>query len=264
MSGIKSNSSDKLVIATGAKWTGIVNMKVVAINPTASELLKMGMRSDKEPIYNIEQTDSQGNTRKSYRLDVFLNEPLKKINAKVAFFLEDRVRSNQAGTKVEWINKYGQTSWSESVEVVPQYDWFKQDGTRPALVGEGLLTSFIMAWANVGAGDQGALDEPDKLAKGNLTEIKSILSSIPNNEIQVLLGVNDKGYQTVYTGYFDRPYRKAFDAWKKALANEYGAFKADYQGDLFLKIYEGGKTVAQDTPTNMDVPTTENKPTYNF
>lgn len=252
MSGIKSNSSNVQVVSSGAKWTGVVNMKVVAINPTKAEMEKMGMQPKKDPEYFTETAE-----KKSFRLDVFLYNAEKKISAKVAFFLENKVRWNQANTKVEWINKFGQTSWSSNETDMPNYDWFKKEGARPAYVGEATLTSFIAAWANTGPEDQATFDNIKALATGDLTEFKSVLASIPNNEVQVLLGVKqtEKGYfQDVYTGYFDRPYSRAFTKWVKALESDYGSFKSDYQGDLNLRIYEKGNIVKQDTPTDLNVP----------
>jgi hypothetical protein len=272
MSGIKTNSSDKHVMSSGAKWTGVVNMKIAAINPTMEEMKAMGMNPQREPEYFTEREN-----KRSFRLDVYLYNAERKINAKAAFFLESRARWNKDVTKVEWINKFGSTSWSGSESDVPSYDWFKKDGARPALVGEAVLTSFIAAWANTGPEDQCIFDDPKALAEGKLAEIKALLATIPNNEVQVLLGVkpvtgNDGTvayYQDVYTGYFDRPYRKAYDKWKKQLESEYGAFKSDYQGDLNLRTYDKAAVIKQDTPTDLNVPEGAQQPgatksPYNF
>jgi hypothetical protein len=252
---IGTNSSDKKVIS-GGLWTGIANMRVSMINPTMEEMKAVGMQPQKEPEYFVESEDQNTKEkRKSYRVDFYLINLEKKFTAKKAFFIEDKVRLNKDGNKAEWINKFGVTAWTtSSINEVPSYDWFKKDGARPALVGEGQLTQFIRNWANVDQDMQASLDNPSLLAQGNVAELKALLAAIPNNEIQVLLGVKDGKYQDVYGNYYDRPYRKAYDAWRKALEKEGQEFKADYQGDLHLKPYEGNTTVSQDRPTDLSVP----------
>lgn len=263
MSGIKANSSDKVVVNSGAKWTGICNMKVTMINPTMEEMKKAGMNPNKEPEYFTEKVDN-GITRKSYRLDIYLNNAVNKINAKLALFLEPTPRVNHTGDNFQYINRLGQTGWSRDGGVTTSNTFYKMDGSRPAIVGEETLTNFIKAWANVGVEDQAVLENPIALAKGDLTELKSLFATIANNEVQVLLGVKEGKYQDVYTAYFDRPYRKAFDAWKKALDGDYGDFKADFQNDFKLKMYEGGGAVITDTPTDMTSSQTSGGAPYKF
>jgi len=260
------NESSKEVVSSGAKWTGIAKMNVSVINPGMEKLKAMGMSPQKEPQYltktddivdkDTQQVIEEGHDK--YRLDIFLHNSEKKINAKLALWIEDKVRVNQNGDKVQWVNKFGQFGWGADAQTMPTVEFFRKDGARPALIGEEKLTKFIISWANCGPDDQAYLDNPQKLAKGDPSEILALLNAIPRNELQVLLGVisttdkngNPVTYQAVYDGYFAREKDKRWDAWKTALNNQYSAFKADYQNDYTLKEFI--PAASQEMPTNMD------------
>jgi len=263
--GVNVNDSSKEVVASGARWTGIALVSVTAINPTMEQMKAMKMNPQKEPVYltkTADVKDKEGNIveegHDKFRLDIYLNNSEKKINAKLALWLENKIRRNKNGDKVQWVNKFGVFSWSPDEVQLPTYEYFKHDGARPAYIGEEKLVKFIIAWANCGPEDQSYLDNPGELAKGNMTELLSLYNAIPRNEFQVLLGVNNTAdsngkpasYQAVYDGHFDRKTGKRWDLWKKALENEYGEFKADYQNDYTLKEYI--PRANQDAPTDMN------------
>lgn len=252
---IGANDSGKQIL--GSLWTGVANMAVIAINPTMEQLKAMGRNPQKEPEYKSENS----NHKSKVRIDFYLYNAINKINAKASFWLEDEPRTNKDKTGFEWINKFGSTAWGKG-ESSPAYDWFKLDGARKAYIGEDTLISFIKSWANVDPKDACGLDTISKILTGDITELQTLFKSIPKNEVQILLGVKDK-YQDVYTKYFDRPYRKGFDAWKKALEKDYGEFKSDYQHDLHLRPFEGNSQMSTDTPTDVGA-MTAGKPAYNF
>jgi hypothetical protein len=282
MSGIQGVSSNEQVVNTGARYTGLANMLVVGINPTMEEMKAKGQNPQQEPKYvtnefvDAKEVDGpEGKiTIPAYnysknRLDFQLYHPTAKFYAKLAIWLEDRVRWNQKHTKVEWINKFGFTAWTlddqilegSQLEKAPAYSWWSTEGARPALNGEGKLSLFLQAWANIPKEKQGTLDNPSALAKGDYTEIKGLHAAISKNEVKVLNGVKKvekdgkvSYYQAVYDGFFDRAYINNFENWKKALLNEYGKFEADYQNDLNFKKYEGDSRLQGDAPTNLDLP----------
>lgn len=267
---INANNSNVKVVG-GGLYTGIANLRVTMINPTSDEMKKVGMNPKNDPVYLSEDN----NGIKKIRIDIFTIQESEKIFPKMAFFIEGKVRTNKDGNKIEWINKFGNSAWSTDItgQTPPQYDWFKLDGARPALVGEVQLTNFIKNWANVDLKSQAYLDDPMALTTGNLTELKALFAAIPNNEIQCLLGVKDNKYQDVYTGYFDRANRMALDQWKKHLEKDGNEYKANYQGSLKFQPYQGGAEIAQDSPSNLDGPgvnippttnTSSGKPAYSF
>src|SRR5688500_2876358 len=126
--GVQSNNSGQAVVSTGARWTGVGNMVVVSINPTMEELKADGLNPQKEPSYVTDEIGEalgarEGGAFKKHRLDINLFHPVHKFYAKAAFWLENRVRYNKDGSKVEWINKFGNTAWSLSEADVPEYSW---------------------------------------------------------------------------------------------------------------------------------------------
>ena len=148
--------------------------------------------------------------------------PQLKFSNKLAIWIDDRPRWNRDRTKVEWINKFGTTAWTLNEQILeesqltepPDYSWFKKDSARPALVGEGQLSQFIRAWANVPLDSQASLDNPAALAKGDVSELRALLKDIPTNEVKILNGVKKvekdgkvSYFAAAYTGYFDRANR---------------------------------------------------------
>jgi hypothetical protein len=258
------NSSDKQVL--GGSFTGLTNVKVIAINPTKEEMIAMGINAQQEPKYLSQNEKGEA----KMRVDFYLASPTPTINfsksLKVSFWLEDSPRTNKEGTKSQWINKFGMTAWGKTLESMPEENWYSTEGCRKALIGEEDLTSFIKAWANVDPKDQAALDDTSKIAKGDITEIVNLHKAIPNNQVKVLLGVKDGKYQDVYSKCFDRAYRTNFTTWKKALEGQYSEFKSDYQNDLNFKPYTGTSDAPGDSPTDMTTPATANAgaPVYNF
>jgi hypothetical protein len=265
MAGIGANSSDKQVVGSQL-YTGLANLKIVAINPTFDEIKAMGINAQKEPEY-LTQTD-KGDAK--LRIDFYLGSTNPAItfskSLKTSLWLENRVRTNKEGTKVEWINKFGSNAWSKGLEDEPSYQWFSAEGQRKAIVGETDLANFVKAWANIDPKDQAIFEDINALASGDLKEVLSLYKAIPTNSVKHLLGVKDGKYQTVYTKFFARSYQTNYAAWKKALEGDYGKFDADYQNDLNFKAYQGSSTVTGNAPTNMDVPAgaPAGQPKYDF
>jgi hypothetical protein len=262
MAGIGANSSEKQVL--GNSYTGLVNLKVVAINPTKDEMIAMGINAQQDPKY-LGQNDKGA---AKMRIDFYLAHPTINLSKslKVSFWIEDVVRTNKDATKEQWINKFGVVAWGKTLDTKPDEKWFSLEGCRKAYIGEENFVNFIKAWANVDPKDQATFDDISKIAKGDISEILALYKLIPNNQVKCLLGVKDGRYQDVYTRFFDRAYRLNFTSWKKALENEYGEFKSDYQNDLTFKPYVGSSESPQDAPTAMgaSIPGTGSQPVYNF
>lgn len=285
MSGIQANNSNVQVVTSGKKYTGLANMTVKSISPSMEEIKARGGRADKEPEYTtnefVETKTYNGPngpfTIESHhfvrtRIDFGLFIAQINYNNKLAIWLDDRPRWNKDHTKVEWINKFGQNAWTTEEQNAAgtqlteppsgsKYSWFKLEGARPALGGEVQLVQFIQAWANTNLDAQATLDNPTALAKGDFSEIRSLLRAIPTNEVKILNGVKKvekdgkvNYYAAAYSGYFDRANRIDIAAWKNALNNPYGKFDADYQNDFTFKEWIGDTKTTSDSPTNLSVP----------
>lgn len=256
--GVSSNKSSKQVSGEIALYTGLHNFVVQGLNPTKEQLEKAGRNPKSEPVY----TDDTDEGAKRTRLDFYLFSKEPKISTKVAFWVEDRHRINQAGDKVQVTNNLGQFTWlplneEEDFETDGLPKWFSMDGLREAYTGEEtLVNQFIRNWANVETNKECYLEDVSAIAQGNIKELKNYVAALKGNEVKCLLGINvnnGNAYQSVYPKFFDRPYNKRFTRWIKQLEDPYGMWKdIDYQNSFEFQTWTGKSTTSQDTPDNMD------------
>lgn len=259
--GIKVNKSDDVVVSNSSLYTGVTKVVVVAINPTKAEMEAMGMKPQNDPVYKGEDG--------KMRLDFYVKSVDGKARGKASFWLEPKIRTNQSGDKVQWVNKFGTFAWSPNEQTVPQYDWFKTEGARPAYVGEEQLCGnkgFIPNWANLGLDEQCIFDDVNAIIDNNIKELKDIHAAIPNNEVKVLFGVKDAKYQDIYTKFFQRASVVNYKAWETELKGQYSEFKSDFQNSLEFKAYVGSTELNMEQPTDMENSGGEpkEKKKYNF
>jgi hypothetical protein len=218
---IQSNASTEEVVGGIKTFSGLTDVKVVAVNPTMAELHAMDINVKQEPNYTVE----------------FSGEAYNKVvfwvansdgNFKLEILMQNKPKVSQTG-KHQWMNNVGQSTWSEDE---PTYDWWKTEGQRKAYTGEETLINFVKAWANVASGDEVSFDTMPAIANGDLAEIKSLVTALTQNEVKVLIGVKDDKYQQVYTKYFGRVKPSRPDLFVKALNDDYGSFNADFNTDL--------------------------------
>ena len=244
--GFTPNESDKKVFKEIKLFTGIHNMKVVAINPTKEKLEEMGYKPQNDPIYLTTENDGPNGEKvvKKLRLDFHLigqSPGGDKIMTKVAFFLEDQLRVNKDGTKSEWINDFGRTAWSaegDPENPPTELTWFKHETARRSHVGEADLHLFLVNWLNIGPDDEAKMDNFIGLFDEDYSEVQSLLAGNIDNEVRVLLTVRDSKYQSVYNKYFDRASNKRTNYWdshvKNQTANKY-PIKEDYQNSFAIQ-----------------------------
>jgi len=236
--GFNANSSDKQVVKEGKLYTGINNMKVVAINPDKIHLEQMGYKPQNEPVYiGVDDTGT-----KKIRMDFYLScadlSGDGEIRTKIAFFLENKNRLNQAGDKGEWINNFGRTAWGTPDAAPTELKWFDTETARPAMVGEADLHNFLINWLNINPNDEAKLDSFVALFDGNYSELAGILQSNPNNEVRVLLAVRDGKYQSIYNRYFDRATNKRTNYWESHIKSQTNAGyppKEDFQNSFVFQ-----------------------------
>lgn len=239
--GIAVNASDKQVVKSKELFTGLIDYRLVAINPTQEEAEKLGRTLRKEPEYSSKDDDGVAKLRLDFYIEA-TSEQAKGLQTKVTFWLEDKERTSLDGTKKEVINSKGNSTWLATEDGTPP-DWYDQEGLRNAYVGESPLYEFIKAWLNVDPDDACTLDTPfSKIAKGDLKELAKYLKAAPNNTFSALTGVrkDDKGniYQEVWNGAFGRTSSFNAQFWSKQLDNPYPAIKFDYQNSLKISKYE--------------------------
>lgn len=242
------------------KISGIVKVKEVLVNPTLKELQDYGVNwLSQEPDYLLNDDNGKGIIITFYyRLDTSgLNSDLMKLLESVVLnhrnYVYNKVRYNNDGTKQQFINAFGQTTWAENEEAIP--DTFNKEGMRPALVGEESLITSLKAWGDVRRSDQCSIDTFPAIFKGNFTELKSLEKAWKTHKFKVLTGLKDKGEgkfsQVVYTRAFWRAYATTVRVRKDniyadvpfiegiplLLSQEYNDFKADYY-TIPLKIWD--------------------------
>ena len=224
---IQSNASTEEVVGGIKTYSGLTNVKVLAVNPTMAELHAMDINVKSEPNYSVSFSDQEynkivfwlSNSDGNFKLEILMNNTPKK---------------SQTG-KYQWLNAIGQSTWSEEA---PTYEWWKTEGQRKAFTGEETLINFVKAWANVASGDEVSFDTIAQIVTGDVREIKSLITNLQTNEVRVLIGVKDDKYQQVYTKYFGRVKPQRDDLFVKALNDDYGSFNADFNADLKWGIHK--------------------------
>jgi len=230
-------------------FTGVANMNVIAINPTVEELSKIYNTDNvSEPTYVTE--NNNGNTK--VRLDFFLQNEENGIITSFPIWLENEARVSAAGNN-QFINRKVQSTWSTSLEDLAENEkmsWFDITTARQAKSGEVDLYDFLVKWTNAQTGESVDLELSNfenLIAKGDVSELKEIMLKI-GKTVNVLLGVREGQYQSVYTKYVNRGHIASVKGFEKNLDDEYGEFKSDYSNSLELKLYV--EQTAPETTTN--------------
>lgn len=225
-------------------YLGIAPVFVVAANPN-KELLSKFYEVDinEDPVYLGEsEVGSDGNKKivPQVRIDFLVMTNAEKANGiemktKISFFLKKAFRYNRDNTKIQVIDKYGQSAWptieEAKIKAIPQYANGPANldkDYRPAYIGEEELTHFIKTYLNIpnpsfGYKDNNTgemvvktlknlddalarLDGIEEYFKGNFKELESILKLQPNNVVKCMFGIkttdDNKQYQAVYTQKF--------------------------------------------------------------
>ncbi len=236
---VKGNSSTEKTVREKSLFTGLVECKILLVNPSKSELEKIGVALEKDPTYVTEKQDGT----KSARLDFWVQAQTQdKVNpiSKLTLWMDDSIFVGKNTGKTQFINKYGKTGWGMSSSECGQY--FLNEGARPAHKGEEIIHKFLQAFLNVRFAedqkDECLIDSPTNFISGNFSEIKGIVNSFKDNTVRLLWGVDSKGYQVVYDKFFEKTcIRPNYTKWAEQLNDEYGQFKANFQNDLTFQAY---------------------------
>lgn len=225
------------------RYIGIAPVFVLGVNPTREELSAFygGANIENDPEYlGTAEVGPEGNkkTVTQLRIDFILKTDPERCGGietvtKAAFFLKQEYKFNKDQSKVQIIDKYGRTAWATPDQVkgklIPQYANGPANidvDYRPAYIGEAELTEFMKVYLNIPnpmnyikgawvdkspsekADAEARLDGIEAYFKGDLKELKRIISYQPKNKVKALFGVKTtsegKEYQTVYTQMFLR------------------------------------------------------------
>lgn len=237
---------------TVKRYIGVASVKILALNPTKSELEGLyGRPQENEPKY-IEDTEVNGTPVKRIRLDFIVQaDPAKyegiNFTQRVSFYLTNYYRYNRDNTKVQVIDKYGRTAWVTIEQAknheIPMYSNGPANldkDYRPAYIGEEDLIKFLIAYLNIPScqryidgkwvmNDTSVL--PDSEARlecipnyfnNDISELRNIIKYQPNNTVKILFGIknNSDGRQfvTAFTRFV-----------LKSNANDYTKFKKEVE-----------------------------------
>lgn len=231
------------------RYIGVAPVYVLAVNPNKAELEKIyNVSIENEPEYLGEAELSDGTKVPQVRIDFIVRtDPDKcgiEMTTKIPFYIRKSARTNKEGTKVQVINKYGETAWptieeAKAGKMPENLSWFEPADIRPAFVGEEDLTKFIKAYLNIPnksyrnkdgkvielqdkSEAEVRLDHIPDYFTGDFSELKTVVTLQPKNKVKCMFGVRttDEGkqYQAVYTQRF-----------LKNGVNDYSLLDAEYQ-----------------------------------
>ena len=234
------------------KYVGVGSSYVVAVNPTKKELEEIyGHEMANDPEYVVD-TDNGKEARITFivKTDPSICNGIEITN-RVMFTLRNAPAYNKDQSKVQVIDKYGNTTWANTEDAKAGKKLFSTTGKelkidssyRMACVGEADLIGFLKAYLNVGdafnyVNDSWVkkdnaddflfgLEHIKDYFSGNFSEIKDAIALQPNNKVKLLYGVRTKDdgkqYQTVATRngmvLLNSAGSKALDKLEKDLAN---------------------------------------------
>lgn len=219
------------------KYIGVGSVGVLAVNPNKETLEKLyNTTINDDPSYLSEVgvgPEGDKHTVPQVRIDFIVQTDPEKCNGidmktKIPFFITKEVRYNRDRSKVQVINKYGETTWlpienAKSGTIPSNLNWFEPADFRPAYIGEEDLTGFLKAYLNIPnksyrksngevvelpnkADAEARLDKIENYFKGDYSELREAISLQPKNRVKGLFGVrtteDGKQYQAVYVQKF--------------------------------------------------------------
>lgn len=259
-----------------AKVTGFLKVKDVLINPTKEELEAYGV-SWKEPNYEFESSDRGKAQVIEFYFKVDESNFKKEDNAPKDVVLSTRMYLyptkvvSQSGKK-QYVNKYGKFAYAESVDAI--YPNFSRDGIREAYDGEEGIINFLSAWGDTRKGDELMLDTILDIAKGNITELKTLEKAWSTRKLKVLVGLKDLGDNKFVHVVYPKAYWRVFadsmlvkvdgenvflkyqEALPMILDDEYGKFKAADVVTVEPKVWQQDQLESVQPDDNASAPKT--------
>jgi len=213
---ITGNVKEKSEKGSFQKKVGFFVGKVISVNPDNEWLESKGYELKEGSKMTQYLNEKEGVT--TLRLDFYLEEESSKQLMKVSYYLEDRDKIKKDGSKQQYINEQGNSTWSDTEENLPS--WFTKSEYRIAKVGEANLYDFLKTWLDdLNFADPNTVLHLDwkKLMNGNVREISEQINGAYSKPV-VLNSViqtkeTDDGvveYQKVYNGAVTQEYNMKY------------------------------------------------------
>lgn len=214
------------------RYIGVAPVSIVALNPTKAQMEEIyGSAPDEEPVY-VSETERNGEKFQQVRLNFLVRTEAAKCNGidiimPLTVFLVNTYEISNDGQKVCVVNKYGESAYIPIEDadkgVLPETvaKWFSPEGMRKAYRGErdlvALLKRFLVipnrTYIDRKSGEkvqiknledaEAQLSRIPDYFKGDVSEIREIIASQPNNKIKIAVGVrtteDNRQYQDIYT-----------------------------------------------------------------
>lgn len=229
MAFAKGQESKEAIIR---RYIGVAPVHILAVNPSKAELEKIyGTQMDKEPEY-VGKATINGVEYPQVRVDFLVKTNPEKTEgieliSKVSFFLAKTPWISTSGEKVQMINKFGETFWitkeeAEKGEVTTSKIIYSPEGMRMTYRGEADLTDFLKNFLVISSpryldrntGEWKPIKNPaeaeaqlGKVAdyfRGDVSEIREIVSSQPTNQVKLCFGVRTTDDNRLYQDVFVR------------------------------------------------------------
>jgi hypothetical protein len=221
----------------GKLYTGAMNMKVVAINPTQAELQAMGFKAEKTPVYSfdkeVEGPDKKKVKVKSQMVKFYLEGEVSEeetAKAQLVFFVTPVARPE---IFVDTTFSFGKDKDKLGAKTYNPFD------------GEIDLLLFLAVWLGHSKGDEFYLESRKKIvANGDVSELKQYMEAANNegNEVKTLLGVttkDNKHYQVVFSKKIEKAWSNNLSYLWKTYVEEYNAGRVkDNFGDIGTFTYD--------------------------
>lgn len=283
------------------RFIGVAATSIVAINPDKATHEKLfNTTLDENPNYVTKVTTSSGSEVDNARIS-FILKPYHKNGSEIeglplvtmSLFIQNRAFTNKDNTKVQVIDKYGNTCWVTKEDFQAKRVPKDRNGNplnidadyRAALVGEAELVSLAREFLNIPMSimwDNNAqkmvkntkvdsldscicsFDHLENIFKGDFSEIKEVFGSMTANKVRVMLGVrtdaqSGRMYQTVNSRVFTRyenPKTTAFEKEIKSLIDNAASRGVALNTEYDVNdVHEYKVTANTLTPSTTEIPT---------
>lgn len=204
-------------------FTGLIDYKVVAINPNIKELEGIGITYIKrEPEYTVSFGDNSY-IKVEFWLESQEEEITSPIKVPISFLVGTTPMTESSKGSLAYIDECGKTSWVKDKGQLRPNNYFSNKNARVMHQGEDVLNKFMGVWLNTkfypehNIYDTCRLDITKLLAK-DFSELKETLVAIRANEdssgvfykVKPLTGVSSYTKADGSTGFNYRIYNKNF------------------------------------------------------
>lgn len=264
------------------RYIGLGSSFVLAVNPNKAKRDElMGYESQNDPEYT--GSDDNGKFARVQfvvRTDPSVTNGIEITNI-VPFTLRPTPAYNKDQTKVQVIDKYGNSTWANVEDAKAGKKLLSSNGNplkiadqyRMACVGEADLVAFLKAYLNVddafnyknnawvlkdtAADDVFGLEYIKDYFNGDFSELEDALKLQPNNKVKLLYGVrttdDGKQYQAIASrGEFILKNGTGSNAITKLEKSLFNAKQAGSYANTEFKVQELQEYSVE--PTNLDTP----------